>query len=57
MRYFDSGVLLKLNLPQPRTPDASHHFCQAPALSPFTALHGVEMRSALRQKAFLFLAH
>ena len=50
MRYFDSGVLLKLYLPEFRTPEASQHFRQAPVLVPFTPLHGVEVRSALRQK-------
>jgi predicted nucleic acid-binding protein len=50
MRYFDSGVLLKLYVPESRTPEATQYFRQAPALVPFTPLHGVEMRSAIRQK-------
>jgi len=50
MRYFDSGVPLKLDLPEFRNPEAAQHFRQSPVLVPFTPLHGVEMRLALRQK-------
>ena len=50
MRYFDSGVLLKLYFPEPRTPEAVQFFNLAPSPPPFTLLHGLEMRSAIRQK-------
>ena len=50
MRYFDSGVLLKLYCPEARTPEALSLFGQAFPQPPFTALHQLEMRSAVRQK-------
>ncbi len=51
MRYFDTGVLLKLYLPEPRAADAVTYVngsAKAPFISP---LHELEMRSAVRQKA------
>ena len=50
MRYFDSGVLLKLYCPEARTPEALSLFEQASPQPPFTELHQLEMRSAVRQK-------
>ena len=50
MRYFDSGVLLKLYLPEPNAAQ-SVALVQATGLSPVvTPLHVLEMRSAIRQK-------
>lgn len=51
MRYFDTGVLLKLYLAEPRAAEAVSLVNQAEDRPPFTDLHGLEMRSALRQKA------
>lgn len=51
MRYFDSGVLVKLYVAEPRTADAVQFVNDSKNLPPFTGLHGLEMRSALRQKA------
>ena len=45
MRYFDTGVLLKLYLPEPRFVNDSS------GKPPVNPLHELEMRSALRQKA------
>lgn len=50
MRYFDSGVLLKLFLSEPREEEAEQLFASSPSPPPFTLLHGLEMRSAIRQK-------
>jgi predicted nucleic acid-binding protein len=50
MRYFDSGVLLKLYCPEARTPEALGLFGQTSPQPPCTALHQLEMRSAVRQK-------
>jgi len=50
MRYFDSGVILKLYVSEPRDKEAERLFQASPGLVPFTPLHGLEMRSALRQK-------
>ena len=51
MRYFDSGVLLKLYLPEPNAAQAiarvQECWGQSPVLTP---LHLLEMRSAIRQK-------
>lgn len=50
MRYFDTGVLLKLYLPEPRAAEAVA-FVNASGNPPLiTPLHELEMRSALRQK-------
>lgn len=50
MRYFDSGVLLKLSLPEPNAVQAVA-LVQATDSSPVvTPLHVLEMRSAIRQK-------
>ena len=50
MRYFDSGVLLKLYLPEPNAVQAVT-LVQAASSSPvLTPLHVLEMRSAIRQK-------
>ena len=51
MRYFDTGVLLKLYLPEPRAADAVNLVNASADKPPFTLLHELEMRSALRQKA------
>ena len=50
MRYFDSGLLLKLYLSEPREREAEQLFSSPPTPPPFTHLHGLEMRSAVRQK-------
>lgn len=48
MRYFDTGVLLNLYLPEPRAAEAvAHVSASVPTITP---LHELEMRSALRQK-------
>ncbi len=49
MRYFDSGLLLKLYLSEPREKEAEQWFYSSPP-PPFTHLHALEMRSAVRQK-------
>ncbi|WP_395753750.1 type II toxin-antitoxin system VapC family toxin [Prosthecobacter sp.] len=51
MRYFDTGVLLKLYLPEPRAAEAVAHVNASGNRPPITPLHELEMRSALRQKA------
>lgn len=51
MRYFDTGVLLKLYLPEPRAVEAASFVNGCGNLPPVTPLHEMEMRSALRQKA------
>jgi len=51
MRYFDTGVLLKLYLPEPRAAEAVAHVGTSNNVPPITPLHELEMRSALRQKA------
>ena len=50
MRYFDTGVLLKLYLPEPRADEAVELVNASPGKPPVTPLHELEMRSALRQK-------
>lgn len=50
MRYFDTGVLLKLYLPELRAAEALAHVNASPNVPPITPLHELEMRSALRQK-------
>ncbi len=50
MRYFDSGLLLKLYLSEPRDQEAEQLFYSSPTPPTFTHLHGLEMRSAVRQK-------
>jgi predicted nucleic acid-binding protein len=51
MRYFDTGVLLKLYLPEPRAAEAVSFVNASPGKPPVNILHELEMRSALRQKA------
>jgi predicted nucleic acid-binding protein len=51
MRYFDTGVLLKLYLPEPRAAEAVAFVNTSPGKPPVNPLHELEMRSALRQKA------
>lgn len=51
MRYFDTGILLKLYLPEPRAAEAVGLVNATPGKPPLTLLHELEMRSALRQKA------
>ena len=50
MRYFDTGVLLKLYLPEPRADEAVAHVNTSSNRPQITPRHEVEMRSALRQK-------
>lgn len=50
MRYFDTGVLLKLYLPEPRAAEAVALVNAGPGKPPVSHLHELEMRSALRQK-------
>jgi predicted nucleic acid-binding protein len=50
MRYFDTGVLLKLYLPEPRAAEAVAFVNANPGKAPINNLHELEMRSALRQK-------
>ncbi len=50
MRYFDTGVLLKLYLPEPRAAEAVAFVNAGPGKPPVNHLHELEMRSALRQK-------
>ncbi len=51
MRYFDTGVLLKLYLPEPRAAEAVALVNSNPGKPAVNHLHELEMRSALRQKA------
>lgn len=51
MRYCDTGVLLKLYLPEPRAVEAVAFVNASPGKPPVNPLHELEMRSALRQKA------
>ena len=51
MRYFDTGVLLKLYLPEPRAAEAVAFVNDSPGKPLVNHLHELEMRSALRQKA------
>lgn len=51
MCYFDTGVLLKLYLPEPRAAEAVSLVNAIPGKPPVNLLHELEMRSALRQKA------
>ncbi len=51
MRYFDTGVLLKLYLPEPRAADAVAYVNASHGKPLVNDLHELEMRSALRQKA------
>lgn len=50
MRYFDTGVLLKLYLPERRAVEAVAFVNASPVKPPVNSLHELEMRSALRQK-------
>ena len=50
MRYFDSGVLLKLYLPEPNAVQAVTLVQSASSSPVLTALQLLEMRSAIRQK-------
>ena len=51
MRYFDTGVLLKLYLPEPHAAEAVAFVNATSGKPPVNPLHELEMRSALRQKA------
>lgn len=51
MRYFDTGVLLKLYLPEPRAAKAVALVDASANIPPITWLHELEMHSAIRQKA------
>ncbi len=48
MRYFDTGVLLKLYIPEPNSPRATELVGDSVAV--LSALHRLEMQSALSQK-------
>jgi len=50
MRYLDTGVLLKLYLPEPRSAEAVALVNTTAGKPPITHLHELEIRSALRQK-------
>lgn len=50
MRYFDSGVLLKLYLPEPNAAQAVALVLATGCSPSLTPLHLLEMRSAIRQK-------
>jgi predicted nucleic acid-binding protein len=50
MRYFDTGVLLKLYLPEPRAAEAVAFVNASPGKPPTNHLHELEIHSALRQK-------
>jgi hypothetical protein len=51
LRCFDTGVLLKLYLPEPRAAEAVALVNASPGKPPVNPLHELEIRSALRQKA------
>ena len=50
MRYFDSGVLLKLYLREPNSPQAVSLVQGKNAAPLLTALHRLEMKAAIGQK-------
>ncbi len=50
MRYFDSGVLLKLYLREPNSPQAVAFVREGGRAPRLTALHRLEMKAALGQK-------
>ena len=50
MRYFDSGVLVKLYCREPNSPQAIDYVFEVPPPAQLTPLHVVEVRSAIRQK-------
>ena len=50
MRYFDSGVLLKLYLSEPNSPQAVALVQEKGWLPPIAALHRLEMKAAIGQK-------
>lgn len=50
MRYFDSGVLLKLYLSEPNSTQAVALVQEQGGLAPITALHRLEMKAAFGQK-------
>ena len=50
MRYFDSGVLLKLYLSEPNSPQAVTLVRENGGLPPITGLHRLEMKAAIGQK-------
>ena len=50
MRYFDTGVLLKLYLPESRAAEAVAFVNASPGKPAVNNLHELEMHSALRQK-------
>jgi predicted nucleic acid-binding protein len=50
MRYFDTGVLLELYLPEPRADEAVAFVKESGYAPALMLLHEMEMRSALRQK-------
>ena len=52
MRYHDSGVLVKLYVPEAGTSAAVRAVAAGRAPVPFTALHDLEVRNALRLKLF-----
>lgn len=48
--YFDTGVLVKAYAVEPGTPEALALILQVKPPVPFTHLHGIEIRNALRLK-------
>ncbi|MEY3896590.1 MAG: hypothetical protein RLZZ214_2110 [Verrucomicrobiota bacterium] len=50
MRYFDTGVLLKLYLPELRAAEAVTFVNDSSGKPPVNHLHELEIRSFLRQK-------
>ena len=50
MRYFDSGVLLKLYLREPNSAEAVALVHEQLVAPPLTALHRLEMKAAIGQK-------
>jgi predicted nucleic acid-binding protein len=50
MRYFDTGVLLKLYLPEPRAAETVAFVNASPGKPPINHLHELEIHSDLRQK-------
>lgn len=52
MTYFDSGLLVKAHCPEPDMALAHELIKACAAPLPFTELHGLEVRTALRLKQF-----
>ena len=50
--YFDSGVIVKLYVPEPSSPDAVRLVTAGPPPAPLTDWQALEVRNALRLKRF-----